>query len=142
MIRAAIYDTKEKLRSFKVSSITRIIPLIIAKLISGYKDDNKNEHVIIDPNGIIISNVGTILGDINGRFGLLEVIEPKIIAIGISSIEDKICLDENGVEFHVKHILPLTVAFDHRAIDFGDIVHFIKTLSERVNTYYAVLTRT
>ena len=35
----------------------------------------------------------------------------------------------------VKYILPVTVAFDHRALDFGDIVPFIRTLSERLDTY-------
>jgi pyruvate dehydrogenase E2 component (dihydrolipoamide acetyltransferase) len=137
MIRAAIFDTRKKIRSLKVSALTRILPLKIAKIMSGYRNDYKNDDIMIDPNGIIVSNVGSILGDIKGKFGLLEIIEPKIIAIGISSIEDKICVNENGNGFHEKHILPLTVAFDHRAIDFGDIVPFIKTLNERANAYNA-----
>jgi len=135
MVTAAINDTKKKLRKFDLSVVTRIIPLKVVKAMTGYKKNNDQNRPEINSNGIIISNVGSLLGDINGRFALLEIIEPKIIAIGISSIEDKIILTEKPEKYGIKKILPLTIAFDHRAIDFGNIVPFIKNIREKASTY-------
>ncbi len=139
MLAAAIKDTKRKLRKFDITALTRIIPLKIAKARSIIADKGSQKPPEINSNGIIISNIGSLLGDIKGRFALLEVIEPKIIAIGISSIEDKIVVAEDPEKYSIRKMLPLTIAFDHRAIDFGNIVPFIKSLQEKAISYEIIV---
>ena len=39
--------------------------------------------------------------------------------------------DENGNEkIEIRSILPVTIAIDHRALDYGDCVPFMKRLDE------------
>ncbi|MBR3596413.1 MAG: 2-oxo acid dehydrogenase subunit E2, partial [Clostridia bacterium] len=41
----------------------------------------------------------------------------------------KAVVTEND-EIEVRRVLPICIAFDHRALDFGDIVPFMKKLDE------------
>ena len=134
MLDAAIRDTRAKLGRGELSAMTRLIPLTLLRL----KDSaaKKPVHVAlegrIDPDGIIISNIGSLLKGIQGRFALLEIIEPKVLAIGISSIEETLRPSRReGGQFEQAMILPITLAFDHRALDFNDLVPFVAKLEER-----------
>ena len=60
---------------------------------------------------------------------LLEIIPPQTCAIAIGSIQKKAIVDENG-EVKAGTTLPLTIAFDHRAFDLGDIKPFMDKLNE------------
>ena len=40
-------------------------------------------------------------------------------------------IDENGNDtIEVRQILPLTIAFDHKALDYGDVLPFMNKLDE------------
>ena len=72
----------------------------------------------IEQGSITVSNFGSLHRGLRGAPLLLEVVPPQVVAIGIGAIQDA-----GG-----RRILPLCIAFDHRALDFGDIVPFIKAL--------------
>lgn len=82
---------------------------------------------------ITVSNIGSIHRDFRGHMALLEIIPPQIVAIGICNIQERpgVYKDENGVkQIGIRKVLPLCIAGDHRAVDYGDIVPFIKRLDE------------
>ena len=64
---------------------------------------------------------------------LLEIIPPQCVAIGIGAVTDApgVVTDENGQKkVDVVKKLPMTIAFDHRALDFDAIIPFTKRLDE------------
>lgn len=74
----------------------------------------------IEQGSITVSNFGSLYKALRGRPLLLEVVPPQVVAIGLGSIQK-----ENG-----RKILPICIAFDHRVLDFGDVVPFIKKMDE------------
>lgn len=85
----------------------------------------------IEQGTVTVSNLGSVYRAGRGAAALLEIIPPQVTAFGVGAIQDKpvVVTDAFG-EKHVeaRQILPICIAFDHRALDFGDIVPFLKTL--------------
>lgn len=83
------------------------------------------------PGTVVISNIGsTYLGQ-SGAMSLLEIVPPMVTAFGVGAVQEKpvVVTDENGnKDIGIKKILPICIAFDHRVLDFGDIVPFMKKL--------------
>ncbi|MBR4241130.1 MAG: 2-oxo acid dehydrogenase subunit E2 [Eubacterium sp.] len=87
----------------------------------------------IEQGSITISNIGSVYREQRGAAALIEIIPPQVTAIAIGAVQDKpvVIVNENDEkEIAIRQILPLTIVFDHRALDFGDIVPFIKKLDE------------
>lgn len=87
----------------------------------------------IQQGTITISNIGSL--DINqkGAVALLEIIPPQVCAIAVGAVQKRpvVETDKHGHDIiKVGKVLPLCIAFDHRALDFGDIVPFTKKLDE------------
>ena len=64
---------------------------------------------------------------------LLEIIPPQIFAIGIGATQKKpvVVQDDNGIDrIDIRQVLPMCIAFDHRALDFGEIVPFLERLDD------------
>ena len=74
----------------------------------------------IEQGGITVSNFGALDRAMRGRPLLLEVVPPQTAVIGIGAIQ------ETGDG----KILPMCIAFDHRALDFGDIVPFLRRMDQ------------
>ncbi len=85
----------------------------------------------IEQGTVTVSNLGSVYRAGRGAAALLEIIPPQVTAFGVGAIQDKpvVVTDAFG-EKHVeaRQVLPICIAFDHRALDFGDIVPFLKTL--------------
>lgn len=96
--------------------------------------DDKKSLSINDLNKgtITISNIGAAIKDTNGVFALLDLVPPQCCAIGIGTINDKPLVyfnEEKGAnEIGIRKTLSFTIAFDHRALDFGLIAPFINEL--------------
>lgn len=87
----------------------------------------------IEQGTITISNVGSLDLSQRGETALLEIIPPQVCAICMGAAQDRAVVktDENGEKYvGIGKILPLTIAFDHRALDFQDIVPFTRKLDE------------
>lgn len=80
-----------------------------------------------------ISNIGSLYRDQRGATAILEIIPPQVSAFAVGAITDKpvVVTDENGEKsIAIRQILPLCIAFDHRALDFGEVVPFMKRLDD------------
>lgn len=87
----------------------------------------------IQQGTITISNIGSLDHNQKGTVALLEIIPPQVCAIAIGAVQKKpvVETDKYGHDtIKVGKVLPLCIAFDHRALDFGDIVPFTKKLDE------------
>lgn len=87
----------------------------------------------IEQGTVTFSNTGSIYRGQTGTVGLLEIIPPQICAFAIGAAYDKplVITDENGEKsIEIRRVLPFCIAFDHRALDFGDILPFIKRLDD------------
>ncbi len=85
----------------------------------------------IEQGTITISNVGSLDLSQRGETALLEIIPPQVCAICMGAAQDRAVVktDENGEKYvGIGKILPMTIAFDHRALDFQDIVPFTRKL--------------
>jgi len=83
------------------------------------------------PGSITISNIGSLYKDQKGFMGLLEIIPPQVFAIGIGSIQEKaeVIRNEDGEKsIGIRKVIPMCLAFDHRALNFNEIVPFIQKL--------------
>lgn len=87
----------------------------------------------LEPGTIVVSNVGSNYLGQTGALSLLEIVPPMVTALGVGAIQEKPVVrktEEGEKDIVVRSILPICIAFDHRVIDFGDIVPFMKRLDE------------
>ena len=87
----------------------------------------------IEQGSITISNIGSVYREQRGAAALIEIIPPQVTAIAVGAVQDKpvVVMNENEEkEIAIRQVLRFTIVFDHRALDFGDIVPFIKKLDE------------
>lgn len=90
----------------------------------------------IEQGTITISNIGSLDLSQRGATGILEIIPPQVCAMALGAVQDRAVVekDENGENLVVAgKVMPMCIAFDHRALDFGDIVPFTKKLDEIFN---------
>ncbi len=87
----------------------------------------------IEQGTVTISNIGSIHRDQTGMCFLLEIIPPQVTAIAVNAVRKQptVVTDENGNDtIAIREILPLTIAFDHKALDYCDVLPFMKRLDE------------
>lgn len=86
----------------------------------------------IEQGTITVSNLGSIYRGWKGQCTILEIIPPQLVAIGVGAAQQRpVCTDCGEVVSAL--IMPMTVAFDHRALDMGDVVPFFEKLDEIFN---------
>lgn len=87
----------------------------------------------IEQGTTTISNLGSIYREQKGVCALLEIIPPQTTAFAINAAQKRptVVTDENGKDtIETRLIMPITIAIDHRALDYGDIVPFMRRLDE------------
>lgn len=87
----------------------------------------------IEQGTTTISNIGSVRREPNVMCYLLEIIPPQVTAFAINSVKrvPMVVVDENGEEkVEIRSILPITIAIDHRALDYGDCLGFFNKLDE------------
>lgn len=80
----------------------------------------------------LVSNIGSALPEVRARFGLLEIIPPQTTAIGLAVIRKQplvITREDGGTEIAVRDVLPMSVCFDHRAMDFEHSAGFLREIT-------------
>lgn len=83
----------------------------------------------LEPGTIVVSNIGSTYLQQRGAMSLLEIVPPMVTALGVGSVQKRPVVVEDD-KFEVRQILPICIAFDHRVLDFGDIVPFMKRLDD------------
>lgn len=87
----------------------------------------------IEQGTVTISNLGSLYRDQRGAGTLIEIVPPQVAAFAIGAVQDKAAVvrgRDGGKTVEPRQVLPITIVFDHRAVDFGDIVPFIKKMDE------------
>lgn len=145
LYRAVLADTVHELKKLNLSIVRRILASKISRhKIKGLRGKEKETYYKISENErlternirsgtVTVSNIGSLYKEQKGFFGLLEIIPPQAFAVGIGSIQEKpgVYLHQNGnKEICIRKMLPICLAFDHRAVDFNSIVPFLKRLDE------------
>ena len=96
------------------------------------EEDRLTKHDI-EQGTITVSNIGSVYREQRGEMALIEIVPPQVTAIAVGAVQDAPVVVKNAdgeKEIAIRQILPLTIVFDHRALDCGDIVPFIKRLDE------------
>lgn len=86
----------------------------------------------LEQGTITVSNVGSLYLNQRGFVSLLEIIPPQVSVICLGAIQEKPVVEKVDGEkkITVGKILPICIAFDHRALDMGETIPFIKKLDE------------
>lgn len=85
----------------------------------------------IEQGTVTVSNIGSTYRGQRGATALLEIIPPQVCAFAVGAVQDKpvVITDALGnKKIEARQVLPLCIAFDHRALDFGDVVPFLQKL--------------
>ena len=96
------------------------------------KEQRLTKHDI-EQGTTTISNLGSVYRGQKGQCFLLEIIPPQTTAFAVNAIQDRavVIKDENGCKkIEIRQVLPITVAIDHRALDYGDCVPFFQKLDQ------------
>lgn len=144
LYKAIFIDTITALKNLDLSIFNRILS---AKLgvdkIRGLRGKEKDDYYKIPESErltekdimtgtVTVSNIGSLYKEQRGLFSLLEIIPPQIFAIGLGAIQEKpgVYLNDKKKEIGIRKMLPMTLAFDHRGVDFDSIIPFLKRLDE------------
>lgn len=87
----------------------------------------------IEQGTTTITNLGSIYREYRGECNLLEIIPPQVTAFAIGATQKKplVRTNEKGEdEIYIGYTMPITIAMDHRAIDYGDMVPLFQKLDE------------
>ena len=85
----------------------------------------------IEQGTVTISNLGSLYREQKGFGTLIEIVPPQVCAFALGAVQDKpvVVTDKHGNKsVQIRQILPITIVFDHRALDFGDVVPFIRQM--------------
>lgn len=84
----------------------------------------------IEQGTVTISNIGSLYREQKGTATLLDVIPPQVAVFCIGSIQEKPVIKEidGKKEIVIGKVLPICIALDHRAMDFGEAVPFLQRL--------------
>lgn len=92
---------------------------------------------ILDQGTITVSNLGAAVKGTRGRTALLDIVPPQVCAIGIGVLQEEPRVypaEGKASRIGIRKVIPFTIAFDHRALDFGEVAPFINRLEEIFNT--------
>jgi len=145
LYKSAYADTVGELKRLNLSMISRILSSTFGhqKLNRLHGEEKKRYYSLpeelrltekdIMDGTVTVSNIGSLYREQRGYFGLLEVVPPQVLAVGISAIQEKpgIFLDRiRNQQIGIRKFVPICLVFDHRAVDFDMLVPFLKRLDE------------
>jgi pyruvate dehydrogenase E2 component (dihydrolipoamide acetyltransferase) len=142
LMKTALYETFQLLKKGDVihplgrligiklgkNRIKKISKASYKKYITMPIEERINIHDI-NIGTVTISNMGAALSNTKGSPALIDVISPQVFAVGIGPMYDESVVSKNddlNIDISVQKKLKFCFAFDHRALDFGDIVPLIK----------------
>ena len=126
------YFGKERLRPVGCKNQLQFLS-VYRKHVKGMDLTNAITKDDLKEGTLVVSNVGSIKRDLKGQVAMFEIVPPQVFAVMVGNLQRRptVVTDENGDEkVEVRTILPMTLAFDHRACDFGDLVPYIEKLDE------------
>lgn len=83
----------------------------------------------IEQGTITVSNLGSLWRDWHGDCALLDIVPPQVVAIALSAAQKTPMVDEND-NIYIGRKMTFTIIFDHRAVDMGQLIPFVKKIDE------------
>jgi pyruvate dehydrogenase E2 component (dihydrolipoamide acetyltransferase) len=83
----------------------------------------------IEPGTILVTNFGSLYRGAYAPPAMLDIVPPQICAVGIGALTQRPGAAPGG-GIALRKYIPFSVIFDHRAIDYGDTVPFMRRLDE------------
>ena len=149
--KKSLAEIAETIQSLKQKVLNTDIELFYKALVASFTEKNINlpsdslQLTDIASGTITVSNLGSISHS-RGYVTLLDVLEPQVCAIGISSVQEEPAVFTSystdsmgsnhiygdidgatvGKKIGIRKILPMCIAMDHRALDFGQVVPFLE----------------
>lgn len=87
----------------------------------------------LEQGTVTVSNIGSTYLAQRGATALLEIVPPQVCALSVGAVLEKplvVKKSDGRKEIEARNVLPICIAFDHRALDFGETVPFMKRLDE------------
>jgi Pyruvate/2-oxoglutarate dehydrogenase complex, dihydrolipoamide acyltransferase (E2) component, and related enzymes len=143
--RTATEDTIARIRAADRVGLRRVVALVLGlNRITLLRGEARRRYYAMPASGrldsgdvatgsVVVSNIGSLKKGLRGQFALLDVISPMVFAVGISAIQEKpwVVKEASGESsLAVKPVLPLCLAFDHRAFEFSAVLPFIERVEE------------
>ena len=134
LYRTGLEDTFSELRKGKLpKAIGRLLGAklgpgrvrIDRRKSAGSEDRLRPEN--IKQGSITVSNMGSLYKQWEGSCTILEIIPPQLCALAIGAVQKRAVVDEAD-NIRAAEIVPITIAFDHRALDTADLIPFMQTL--------------
>ena len=117
----------------KVAGHDNLIKLAVAS--EKRKKEVESNRIIhksdLEEGTVMVTNIGSLYKEMSGNVTMFEIIPPEIFAVALGSIQRRAVVrtDDDGNEvIKPATILPMALVFDHKAVDFGDIIPFIKRI--------------
>ncbi len=82
---------------------------------------------------LVVTNIGSIMKDSPVTVNLLEIVPPQVMAIALCALKNapSVMSTQSGEpKIEVRKVLPICIAFDHRAYDFDAMKPFVSKLDE------------
>lgn len=146
MYEVSIDNTLNGLKNGKIKqTINRLRGSLIGKhKIKTLKGNAKKEYYSIpnterltkhdiEQGTTTVSNLGSIYRGHKGCCTLLEIIPPQTTVFALDAAQKRpvVVTDENGNDsIEIRLVMPISIGFDHRALDYGDVVPFMQRLDE------------
>ena len=134
LYRTGLEDTFSELRKGKLpKAIGRLLGAklgpgrvrIDRRKSAGSEDRLRPEN--IKQGSITVSNMGSLYKQWEGSCTILEIIPPQLCALAIGAVQKRAVVDEAD-NIRAAEIVPITIAFDHRALDTAELIPFMQTL--------------
>ncbi len=134
LYRTGLEDTFSELRKGKLpKAIGRLLGAklgpgrvrIDRRKSAGSEDRLRPEN--IKQGSITVSNMGSLYKQWKGSCTILEIIPPQLCALAIGAVQKRAVVDEAD-NIRAEEIVPITIAFDHRALDTADLIPFMQAL--------------
>ena len=87
----------------------------------------------IEPGTILVTNFGSVYKGAYAPPVMLDIVPPQICALGIGGVVERpgaVTNPDGSKGIALRKYVPISVIFDHRAIDYGDTVPFMRRLDE------------
>ena len=82
----------------------------------------------IKQGSITVSSLGPLYRNWKGHCAMLQVVPPQICAIAVGALQKRPVFEDDRIV--TKEVIPVTIAFDHRAADFSTIVPLMERMDE------------
>ncbi len=138
---AGLRDTWQRVRRLQFGVLRRLYPNLVGpsriprpsrEAWAAYRAIPEQERITpenLTSGTLLVSNLGSAVPGLRITPLLLDIIPPQVAAIGLGSVVKfpEVRPSETGREEIVsRDVLPMTICFDHRAMDLDHLLGFIK----------------